>query len=128
VGALALVAAGEGGAVTGRHLLAWLAGAVAAYVVGGWVSGATVVVVAVLDLLGRAQPRVVLATALGVLLVLPFAWLVGNAPRMGRVSFDLVAKVPLVGVGGLVALTLLCVGVTLDLSRQSPSRHDEESA
>ena len=89
-------------APTGRRVLGWGAGALLAWLVGGWVSATTVLVVGVLDLLGRARARVVLWTALGVLLVLPLAWLVGNSPRLGRVSFNLVAKVPLVGVGGLL--------------------------
>ena len=106
--------------MTWRRVLWWLVGALVAWVVGGWVSATAVLVVGVLDLLGRARARVVLWTALGVLLVLPLAWLVGNSPRLGRVSFDLVAKVPIVGVGGLLALTLLCVGVTLDLLASAP--------
>jgi len=86
-----------------------------------------VAVVFVLDLLGRARPRVVLACALGVVLLLPFAWLIGNAGRLGRASFDLVAKVPVVGAGGLVALTLLCVGVALDLLPSAPRVTDSPS-
>ena len=110
-----------------RRVLGWGAAVLVAWFFGGWLAAATVAVVGVLDLFGRARPRVVLRVALGVLLVLPFAWLAGNSERLGRATFDLVARVPWVGAAGLVALTLLCVGVALDLLA-SPPRTSEPPA
>jgi hypothetical protein len=109
--------------VNRRRWLGWLAAFVLAALFGGWLPGLTVALLAGYDGWRGLRPRPVLVSALVVLLALPFGWLFGNVGRLGRPTFDLVSKVPIVGLGGALALTLLCVGVGLDVL--SPDRSGE---
>jgi len=98
-----------------RRLGGWAAGAVLAWFLGGWWSLGTLGVAGLLSGSGRVPPRALLGAAVGVLALAPLAWLANNADRIGRPTFDLVLKAPWPGRLALMALTLLSVGVALDV-------------
>jgi hypothetical protein len=96
-----------------KRAVLWLIGVVAAGIFGGWPAAVAAVVVAGLDLFRGVRPSTVLAWALGVLVTVPFVWLLSNRTRLGQPTFDLVVRAPWPGRLASVALTLLVIGVLL---------------
>jgi hypothetical protein len=109
-----------------RRAGAWAIAVVGAVVVGGWPAGLAVVVVGFVDLRWGVGARTVLAGALGALVAVPFVWLLNNRTRLGQPTFDLVVRAPWPGRLAAVAITLLVVGVVLDVQRSRPAsgHHD----
>lgn len=101
--------------MTGRAQGAWTLGAVSAWFLGGWLAAAAVAVTALIDWRRGVSGRWLLTLALAMLAAVPVVWLVSNRTRFGRASPDLVTQAPWPGRLALVALTLLCVGVALDV-------------
>jgi hypothetical protein len=61
------------------------------------------------------RPQQMLAAAAGAMALVPAVWLLSNQARLGRISFDLVAKSGWPNATAVVALTALTVGVVLDV-------------
>jgi cell shape-determining protein MreD len=99
----------------------WAIGAVAGFALGGWAALVTVIAIAVGHEVLAVRPRQVLAAATAAMALVPAVWLLSNQPRLGQVSFDLVARSWWPNGIAVVALTALTVGVVLDVlaSRRS---------
>jgi hypothetical protein len=99
----------------------WAFGAAGGFALGGWAALSTVIAIAVGHEVLAVRPRQVLAAAAAAMALVPAVWLLSNRTRLGRVSFDLVAKSWWPNATAVVALTALTVGVVLDMlaSRRS---------
>jgi hypothetical protein len=110
-----------------RRAGAWAVAVVGAVAVGGWPAGLAVLTVGAVDAWRGVRPRTVLACALGVLVTVPFVWVLSNRTRLGQPTFDLVVRAPWPGRLAAVAITLLVVGVVLDVQRSRPAAGDHDA-
>jgi MFS family permease len=108
-----------------RVVAGWAAVAVAAAVLGGWIPGIVAVALAGWHLVRPPRPRIVLGLAAAVLALVPAAWLLGNADRLGLASPLVVLANRTPGTLAAVGLLLLVVGVYRDTARPRPTPSEE---
>jgi hypothetical protein len=102
---------------TAPRVAGWLAVVVAAWILGGLVPGLVALLLATWHLVRPPAPRVVIGLAAAVLALVPAAWLLGNADRLGQASPLVVLGNPAPGTLAAVGVLLLVIGVHRDTAR-----------
>ncbi len=108
----------------GRVVAVWTAAVVVLWLLGGAVAGAVGAGLAGWHLTRPPAPRVVLRAAIGTLGLVPVAWVLGNASRLGTLSPDVVTANPWPGALATAGVTLLVVGTLLDDRTPPATRQD----